>query len=114
MRRSNKRAREAKDIDGAAAMNTEEGRAAVQDLDALEAQLEARRQAISRELGDIPLPAPACDVHFNRLLEERGLVVDTLQALRKLRRESASPARVTAFLAAARKNGIPEIRAHAL
>ena len=87
-------------------MNTEGDRAAVQDLDALEAQLEARRQAISRELADLPLPAPACDVHFNRLLEERGLVVDTLQALRKLRRESASAAELEAFLAAANELAI--------
>lgn len=82
-------------------MNTEGNRAPMHAFDALEAQLEARREAISRELGDIPPPVPACDVHFNRLLEERGLLVDTLQMLRKLRREPGSPAELAAFLAAA-------------
>ena len=48
------------------------------------AQLEARREAISRELRAIPPPVPACDVNFNRLLEERAGVIDALQQLRRL------------------------------
>lgn len=46
--------------------------------------LDARRVAISRELAAIPPPVPACDVDFNRLLEDRGRVVDDLQRLRRL------------------------------
>jgi len=72
------------------------------DLASLEARLVARREAISRELGTIPLPAPACDVHFNRLLEERARVVDTLQALRRLRSRSPSTPELVAFLDDAR------------
>ena len=83
-------------------MRTEDDPALVCNLDALEAQLELRREAISRELADIPPPVPACDVHFNRLLEDRGVVVDTLQALRRLRSGAASSAELAAFLAAAR------------
>jgi hypothetical protein len=53
--------------------------------DALRAFLEARRDRICAELGEHPRPVAACDVHFNRLLEERTAVcreLDRLQALR--------------------------------
>ncbi len=50
----------------------------------LQAELEAKREAISRELCTIPPPAPACDVNFNRLLEERAGVIDELQRLNRL------------------------------
>jgi len=36
------------------------------------AALLARRQAIAEEIGRHPRPITACDVHFNRLLEERA------------------------------------------
>jgi len=52
---------------------------------ALRAFLEARRDLICVELGEHPRPVAACDVHFNRLLEERTAVcreLDRLQALR--------------------------------
>jgi hypothetical protein len=42
------------------------------------------REALSREICSIPPPVPACDVHFNRLLEDRGRVVDELQRLARL------------------------------
>jgi hypothetical protein len=32
----------------------------------------ARRQRIAEEIGRHPRPITACDVHFNRLLEERA------------------------------------------
>jgi hypothetical protein len=50
----------------------------------LQTELEAKREAISRELGTIPPPVPACDVNFNRLLEERAGLIDELQRLRRL------------------------------
>jgi hypothetical protein len=53
--------------------------------DALLAHLEARRDRVCAELGAHPRPVAACDVHFNRLLEERTAVcreLDSLQALR--------------------------------
>ena len=52
--------------------------------DALRAHLEARRDRICAELGEYPRPVAACDVHFNRLLEERAAVcreLDRLEAL---------------------------------
>lgn len=61
------------------------------------AELEARRIAISRELATIPPPVPACDVDFNRLLEDRGRIADDLLELGRLVREGADPAAVAAF-----------------
>jgi hypothetical protein len=52
--------------------------------------LQARRIAISRELAAIPPPVPACDVDFNRLLEDRGRVADELQRLNRLLAGGAS------------------------
>jgi hypothetical protein len=60
-----------------------EGEASVRD--ALRAFLEARRDRICAELGEHPRPVAACDVHYNRLLEDRTAVcreLDRLQALR--------------------------------
>lgn len=51
---------------------------------ALQAFLEARRDRICAELVEYPRPVPACDVHYNRLLEERTAVcrdLDRLDAL---------------------------------
>ena len=50
----------------------------------VQAELESRRIAISRELATIPPPVPACDVDFNRLLEDRGRIADELQQLSRL------------------------------
>jgi len=50
----------------------------------VQAELDARRIAISRELASIPPPVPACDVDFNRLLEDRGHIADDLQKLNRL------------------------------
>jgi hypothetical protein len=38
----------------------------------------ARRQAIAEEIGRHPRPITACDVHFNRLLEERAALSQEL------------------------------------
>jgi hypothetical protein len=52
--------------------------------DAMRAELDALREAISRELCTIPPPVPACDANFNRLLEDRARVADELQTLARL------------------------------
>jgi hypothetical protein len=38
----------------------------------------ARRQRIAEEIGRHPRPITACDVHFNRLLEERALLSEEI------------------------------------
>jgi hypothetical protein len=38
----------------------------------------ARRQAVAEEIGRHPRPITACDVHFNRLLEERAALSQEL------------------------------------
>jgi hypothetical protein len=75
--------------------------------DAMHAELNASREAISRELCTIPPPVPACDVHFNRLLEDRARVVDELQTLVRLR---ASGAGRDALLAFCRASGTLDAR----
>lgn len=37
-----------------------------------------RRQALAEEIGRQPRPITACDVHFNRLLEERAALSQEL------------------------------------
>lgn len=37
-----------------------------------------RRQRLAEEIGRHPRPITACDVHFNRLLEERAAVSEAL------------------------------------
>jgi hypothetical protein len=68
-----------------------------QALDAMQAALDAARTAISRELCDIPPPVPACDVNFNRLLEDRSRLADALQSLARLRAGGADRAALLAF-----------------
>jgi hypothetical protein len=65
--------------------------------EAMHAELNALREAISRELCTIPPPVPACDVNFNRLLEDRARVVDELQALARLRASGAGRDELLAF-----------------
>ena len=48
------------------------------------AELLRRREAIAREIAGHPGPITGCDVHFNRLLEERAELsqaIDRLEAL---------------------------------
>ena len=49
-----------------------------------------RRQAISEEIARHPRPITACDVHFNRLLEERAALTEEIDRLEALedRRDS--------------------------
>ena len=45
----------------------------------LRAGLAARREAIAQEIAQHPRPITACDVHFNRLLEERARLAEALE-----------------------------------
>jgi hypothetical protein len=80
-----------------------DGEAAIERAwDAMQAELDAVRVAISRELCTIPPPVPACDVNFNRLLEDRARVVDELQALARLRIQDPGRDQLLAFCRASR------------
>ncbi len=61
------------------------------------ARLDALRIAISRELATIPPPVPACDVDFNRLLDDRARIADELQQLRRLIEQDADEAAILLF-----------------
>jgi hypothetical protein len=50
-------------------------------LDDMRAVLLARRERIAQEIARHPRPITACDVHFNRLLEERALLSEKLDRL---------------------------------
>lgn len=49
--------------------------------------LEGRRDQVCQEITNHPTPIPACDVHFNRLLEERTKIFQELGRLEKLQGE---------------------------
>jgi hypothetical protein len=56
------------------------------------AHLENKRDRICAEITDHPRPVAGCDVHFNRLLEDRAKIfsaLDRLADLRATRREDA-------------------------
>jgi len=63
----------------------------------IQQRLEAVRESISRELCAIPTPIAGCDVHCNRLLEDRSKVVDELQRFARLRQQAPAPADLVAF-----------------
>lgn len=48
--------------------------------------LENRRDRLCQEITNYPTPIPACDVHFNRLLEERAKIFQELGRLDELTR----------------------------
>jgi hypothetical protein len=79
-------------------MNLEERYAAVR------ACLSTRRRALAEEIGCHPRPITACDVHFNRLLEERAALSNELDRLDTLIEDSA----VLTPEAKARLLGAPE------
>lgn len=60
-------------------------------------RLDAMRLAIARELATIPPPVPACDVDFNRLLDDRARIADEMQQLRQLIAQKADDAEIAAF-----------------
>jgi hypothetical protein len=53
--------------------------------DEIRARLERRRDEILERISSYPTPIPACDVDFNRLLEERARVFEELDRLKALR-----------------------------
>ena len=53
----------------------------------------ARRKTIAREIARHPRPITGCDVHFNRLLEERAALSEEISRLEALEdRGDALPA----------------------
>jgi len=56
---------------------------------AIRAHLSSRRRALAEEIGRHPRPITACDVHFNRLLEERAALSSELDRLDALIESSA-------------------------
>ena len=48
---------------------------------AIRMALAQRRRALAEEIGRHPRPITACDVHFNRLLEERAALATELDRL---------------------------------
>jgi uncharacterized protein YdcH (DUF465 family) len=55
----------------------------VMERDQRKALLE-RRQAIAEEIARHPRPITACDVHFNRMLEERAALTEEIDRLEAL------------------------------
>lgn len=55
----------------------------------LRAHLASRRCALAEEIGRHPRPITACDVHFNRMLEERAALASELDRLDALIESSA-------------------------
>ena len=56
---------------------------------AIRAELASRRRALAEEIGRHPRPITACDVHFNRMLEERAALSSELDRLDALIESSA-------------------------
>ena len=63
--------------------------------DALKQYIETRRRPIQDEIRKYPPPIPACDAHFNHLLEQRAMLSRELQRLEAARRDGAT---VDAFI----------------
>jgi hypothetical protein len=53
-------------------------------LHEIAALLETKRFGISEEIRNYPAPIPACDQHFNYMLEERARISDELNRVVKL------------------------------
>ncbi len=69
----------------------------------IRALLEVRRLRVQQEIVKYPSPIPACDAHFNHLLEERGRITDELARLDGLAAASGDVyKRLDAFLSASR------------
>lgn len=58
--------------------------------DALKQYIEARRRPIQDEIRRYPPPIPACDAHFNHLLEQRAMLSRELVRLEAARRDGAA------------------------
>ncbi len=58
----------------------------------VEAHLQSARAQINGEIRKYPPPIPACDSHFNGLLEERGRISGELDRMREFINRSAKSA----------------------
>jgi hypothetical protein len=58
--------------------------------DAVRRHLESVKRPIDEEIRNYPPPIPACDAHFNHLLEERSRISRELVRLDTVREESAT------------------------
>ena len=54
-------------------------------------ELLERREAIAREIARHPRPITGCDVHFNRLLEERAAISEEIDRLERLQAPRTKP-----------------------
>ena len=66
--------------------------------DRLKRHLEARRRPIQDEIRRYPPPIPACDAHFNHLLEQRSLLSRELVRLEAACRDGDPETAVAAFV----------------
>lgn len=55
------------------------------------AHLEQERERIHQEIKSTPPPVPACDVHFNHLLEARARLCEELDQVRQAANDSVAP-----------------------
>ena len=68
------------------------------DWQAVEVDLRRLKQGVAAEIRAYPAPIPACDAHYNHLLEQRRLLSAELARLDAVR--AARDASVADFLAA--------------
>ena len=70
----------------------EEGQASVALVDAawqrIRQHLKDEKQRIFQEIRQYPPPIPACDVHFNTLLEERATILQESRQLAQIRQQN--------------------------
>jgi len=50
--------------------------------------VEDRKRSIDQEIGEYPMPVPACDAQFNYLLEQRSMLSQQLNRLRTPARDN--------------------------
>lgn len=62
--------------------------------------LEETRLKIQSEIRQYPMPIPACDAHFNWLLEERGRLTDAIERTRLAGGDDAAVALALASITA--------------
>jgi len=66
--------------------------------DRLKRHLESKRRPIQEEIRRYPPPIPACDAHFNHLLEQRSLLSRELVRLEAACRHGDPDAAIADFL----------------
>ena len=71
-------------------------------------ELRERREAIAREIARHPRPITGCDVHFNRLLEERAAISEEIDRLEELQALRTKPT-ISSPYASSLRAPIPEM-----